>query len=307
MQEYSAGIELATETVRAYGLVKAGEDVSVSQVGTGYVNRVFKAVASDGRCYAVRLPDRLTEESLENEDAIIKQLSTSNLRTATLLRNKNGIFYKNGRGETATVSLWLSGQHPLHNVNAPLCSALGKALATFHVVVRELPHLNSGQLLSPDAKGWLEANLQISGSIVEKLRQRALNFDSKNLPVGIVHGDFHANNILIDAQTIAILDFERAGQSVLLLDIARAVADLCSTADGGFDDSRLAAFLSGYESIRALTYAEYNMLGLAIIYAALAVANWFHIQEEKIWAGHFLDVGWSVYRSPALALSPRKE
>ena len=81
---------------------------------------------------------------------------------------------------------------------------------------------------------------------------------SLELPQGIVHADFFVDNALFnDSEGIAgIIDFYYACKDALLLDVAIAVNDWCTTDDGGLDAARAAAFLSSYHSQRPFTDNE---------------------------------------------------
>jgi homoserine kinase type II len=305
MRGRSADIEFAAETIMAYGLAETKGSIDVLPVEAGYVNHVHKATVNDGRTYAVRTSDRLTVELLENENAIVDQLSMSGLKTAVVMRDQAGKFLHCNQDKRSAVVTWLEGQHP-DDADIQICKALGGALATFHMVVKYLPHPNNDQLLSSNVREWVETNLQMHGSTIEELKEDALKFNDQDLSVGIVHGDFHAHNALIDANTIAVIDFERSGEGILLLDIARSVADLCVT-NGRLDSHKLTAFLEGYKSVKTLTSKEYSMLKPAISYAALAVANWFHVRGEKTWTDRFLRVGKSVLENPTLVITPHTE
>ena len=69
-------------------------------------------------------------------------------------------------------------------------------------------------------------------------------------PVGIVHGDWFADNLLFEGSSIVgVLDFEAAATEHLTFDVATAVNALCwlKKKPDTFDRKRVAALLDGYE------------------------------------------------------------
>ena len=109
------------------------------------------------------------------------------------------------------------------------------------------------------------------------------------LPRGIIHGDLHAGNVLVDrsnrARVIAILDFEEAGENLYLIDLALTLMAEGAPWDAdSMDPDLLRAVKQGYESIRPLTEAEKSWLPVAIRYASEAWINWFEANGYERYA-----------------------
>ena len=78
------------------------------------------------------------------------------------------------------------------------------------------------------------------------------------LPKGIIHGDLVTDNLLLKGEkVIAVLDFEAACRGKFIFDLATAVNALCFV-DGVYDLKRFEALVAGYESLRALSLAEWD-------------------------------------------------
>src|SRR4029077_16164350 len=78
------------------------------------------------------------------------------------------------------------------------------------------------------------------------------------LPKGIIHGALFADNLLFRGERrTAMLDFEAACRGKFIFDIATAVNALCFV-DGSYSLDRFRYLLSGYESVRALSLAEWD-------------------------------------------------
>ena len=56
------------------------------------------------------------------------------------------------------------------------------------------------------------------------------------LPGGVIHGDFHENNVLVESEAIprviAVMDFEEAEENLLLVDVARTLLSVGRDAAG---------------------------------------------------------------------------
>ena len=108
---------------------------------------------------------------------------------------------------------------------------------------------------------------------------RAL-FD-RPVPRGIIHGDFHCGNVLVDPvhedRVTAVLDFEEAGENLYMVDLAVSLIGI-STARSWEAQPELAlmdAVRQGYEAVRPLTAEESLWLPRAIRYASEAWIRWF--------------------------------
>ncbi len=77
-----------------------------------------------------------------------------------------------------------------------------------------------------------------------------------NLPQGVIHADLFKDNVLfVDNRLSGMLDFHSACNSTLLFDIAITANDWCYES-GDINPCKLAALLSGYESLRPLEQQE---------------------------------------------------
>ncbi|MEO8976453.1 MAG: phosphotransferase, partial [Casimicrobiaceae bacterium] len=79
----------------------------------------------------------------------------------------------------------------------------------------------------------------------------------EKLPKGAIHGDLFRDNVLFDAAAVAgIIDFGFAATDYFAYDLAIAVNDWCSDAEGALRDDEVATFVNAYERVRPLTAQE---------------------------------------------------
>lgn len=268
----------------------------------GNANTTFLIRTVDGFGYALRLLGGKTDEPLlENERQVQYWLAEKSVPTTQMLPSSKGAFLFDRDGLRATVSKLIVGQHPTYPVAKEECGHIGKTLARFHAGLRgmTLPHPEVENTLSRHRVYEEIGNLpqtEYARRIIELLSRSTLDHDS--LPAGIIHGDFHINNILRgEGDIFFVLDLQGVSMGPLILDIGRSIADVCCDADK-LDLDKLHIFLSGYESIRPMTSIEKRVIYKAIRYGAVAASLSLYQDNKPDFANHFLNLGYTVPPSP---------
>ena len=89
------------------------------------------------------------------------------------------------------------------------------------------------------------------------------------LPKGIIHGDLFNDNLVFKGdKVVAVLDFEAASRGKFVFDLATAVNALCFD-ENGYNLKRFEALIAGYESLRALSLAEWDAFPNELRFSAL--------------------------------------
>jgi Ser/Thr protein kinase RdoA (MazF antagonist) len=120
------------------------------------------------------------------------------------------------------------------------------------------------------------------------------DFWNANLPSGIVHGDLHNENIIVDdrGRIVSIIDWEETAIQPLLLDVAQT-ARFMSLRDGICDVVTFYTFMNTYQHIRPLTELEKQWFEPALRYTTLALSVWAHLKvsEGQLDKATFDDLG----------------
>ena len=186
----------------------------------------------------------------------------------------------------------LAGAHPQQTTQA-MCYEIGAALAMLHETLQALqPAEEYGVPLYP----WAEVRdreMQFmpgdEAKLMSDIWQSYSELPLATLPKGLCHLDMFADNTLWDlslsnsqkgaARLTGLLDFTEVSVEHYVMDIAITINDFCTTwgdAEQGetvnFDRSKMAAFLQGYESKRAL--GEDEKRALPVMLAKAAVIFW---------------------------------
>ena len=186
----------------------------------------------------------------------------------------------------------LAGAHPQQTTQA-MCHEIGAALAMLHETLQALqPAEEYGVPLYP----WAEVRdreMQFmpgdEAKLMSDIWQSYSELPLATLPKGLCHLDMFADNTLWDLSLnnsqkgaehlTGLLDFTEVSVEHYVMDIAITINDFCTTwgdAEQGetvnFDRSKMAAFLQGYESKRAL--GEDEKRALPVMLAKATVIFW---------------------------------
>ena len=186
----------------------------------------------------------------------------------------------------------LAGAHPQQTTQA-MCYEIGAALAMLHETLQALqPAEEYGVPLYP----WAEVRdreMQFmpgdEAKLMSDIWQSYSELPLATLPKGLCHLDMFADNTLWDLslnnsqkgaeRLTGLLDFTEVSVEHYVMDIAITINDFCTTwgdAEQGetvnFDRSKMAAFLQGYESKRAL--GEDEKRALPVMLAKATVIFW---------------------------------
>jgi len=98
------------------------------------------------------------------------------------------------------------------------------------------------------------------------------NYLETKLPKGIIHGTVHCYGMLVRAdQVVSLGDFDAACRGKYVFDLATAVNAMCFVS-GSYSLERFEALMSGYESLRTLSLAEWDSFPNELRFAALRFA-----------------------------------
>jgi homoserine kinase type II len=156
------------------------------------------------------------------------------------------------------------------------CTIMGAELARLHV---------AGQSFTTDrrshrgASWWNQLGPRAASCIDEEDatmlmmaigQYDAMQAQSPDLPMGVVHGDlFHDNALFNQGQLSATIDLYNASNDYLLFDVAITVNDWCIAADGSIDPALYDAFLTAYAQVRPFNDAERQYWNAMLVAAAM--------------------------------------
>jgi homoserine kinase type II len=239
--------------------------------------------------YVVTLFERLTFEQLPFYLHLMKHLAARGMPVPNPVANGSGKILHALKGRPAVVVNRLAGE----SLTAPTeshCRSVGEFLARMHVAGSDYPRYQ----FNPRGLEWWDEVVPVVSRCISdgqhSLLSSELAFQKEitaspyyeQLPKGPVHADLFRDNALFDGENLTgVFDFYFAGCDAFLFDIAVCLNDWCvDGCTGRQHGERAAAFLGGYESVRAFIPAERTLL------PAMQRAGAFRFWLSRLWDMH---------------------
>lgn len=263
-------------------------------------NAVFKVRLESGEAAALRLhrPGYHPEAALRSELAFMKVLGDHGLDVPKPIATKTGALLAPVTGEeTQFVDLigWVPGRQvgesgkPLDHSDAEVADIyhnIGVAMARLHNIADNWdmpaefrrPSWDKAGLVGDrplwgrfwDCPDLAEQDRDFLTDLRDRLRQRieALPVD---LDYGLIHADLVRENVLVDGDHVALIDFDDCGYGWRLFDIATAL--LRNRREPRYA-SITASLIEGYRSHRALDEATLALLPLFLLLRGVTYIGW---------------------------------
>lgn len=252
---------------------------SFEGIAAGIENSNFFIDTEQGR-FVLTVFERMDEQELPYFMRLMRHLAARGLACPDVMQRRDDslLFNVQDKDETkwGCIVSCLSGK-TLDKLNEVQLYASGQALAQLHVAGESFEETRS----NPTGMDWLQTHIEQVlqgtaegyGDVAANLLRDELKNQSlqswKDLPQGVIHGDLFVDNILFDGGRVSgIIDFYYAHTAPWVIDIAIAL-NAQAVMLGDEDDHRIQAFLSGYESVRALQERELQALPVCLRLGAL--------------------------------------
>jgi homoserine kinase type II len=193
---------------------------------------------------------------------LLDVLHEADLPVPYALRTTDGSALRELAGKPALLQPRLAGKH-ISTPNTQHCAQVGELLGHLHLATRD-------KVLERKTDRGLDWMLQEGAILTSHLEQapgdllKAALEEIKRLKPGIMalpranlHGDLFRDNALFEGTHLTgVIDFYNACSGPMLYDLAIALNDWCSTAEGLIDAPRARALLGAYAALRPFTAAE---------------------------------------------------
>jgi homoserine kinase type II len=264
--------ELA-EIVEDYGLARL---ISASGVAAGSVNTSYLLETARGK-HLLRVEEVKSELEVKRELDLLLFLRKHGFPCPQPLADRKGRHHRESSGKTLTLYRWVDG----HTVTPPRLTLaqienVGRLLADLHTIGKSYKK-------GIDNRFSYDRVADIYGAVRERLPSyfkrivRTLDDEvdylqgylENKLPKGVIHGDLFDDNILFKGdKVVGMLDFEAACRGKFIFDLATAVNALCFDGEA-YQLKRFEALIAGYESMRALSLAEWDAFPNELRFSAL--------------------------------------
>lgn len=264
-------------------------------------NHTFLFDGPAGR-YTLRVhrPDYQDADTIESELAWLSALRRdTDLCIAEPVAGADGTLlqsFSTPQGEIrhAVLFRFIAGNEPQMGEDlAPLFTALGAASATLHrhVIGWQMPPgfrrqaWNAASILDADglwgnwriAPGVNAENVAVINSATSLLRQRLADYGIGEERYGLIHADLRLGNLLVDGDTLSLIDFDDCGLCWFTYDFAASVS---------FYETHPAipalrqAWLDGYQRVRPLSQTDIASLDSMILLRRMALLAWMGTHAE---------------------------
>ena len=264
--------ELA-EIVEDYGLVRL---IAANGIAAGSVNTMYLLETARGK-HLLRVDEVKGELEVKRELDLLLFLRKHGFPCPQPLTDRKGRHYREAGGKCLSVYRWYDG-HPLRpeRLTAAQLENVGRVLADLHTIGKSYKKGIENRFsfdrvadLYGEVRGRLPSYFKRITRTLDDEVDYLQNYLETKLPKGIIHGDlFHDNVIVKGEKIVAVLDFEAASRGKFIFDLATAVNALCF--DGAqYNLKRFEALITGYESLRALSLAEWDAFPNELRFSAL--------------------------------------
>ena len=252
----------ASEIAADYGLPKV---TAVRPVREGSINTHYSVETAKGK-FLIKIDEVKSEIEVKRELDLLLFLRKHGFPCPAPLADRRGRHCRDWAGKQLSVYRHIDG----HNVSPEDLSSnqlenLGRVMADLHLISKAYKKGVESRFsfekvaeIYGDVRGRLPHYLKKIVRTLDEEVEYLQNYLEMKLPKGIIHGDLFADNVMFKGEkVVAVLDFEAAGRGKFIFDLATAVNSLCFES-GRYGLKRFEALITGYETLRTLSLAEWD-------------------------------------------------
>ena len=223
--------------------------------------------------YVLTIYENKSFEDVRTLTRLLDYLQEHGFETSKCFPDKAGKNVLHHHGKPVTLRSYITGKVP-EQLDVKQANSLGEQLASLHQIPDPgfLPRdhdygVESFSILAIEVPG--HEFLDWIADMSEYIRSNIPG----SLPRALIHGDIFCDNLVLQGDKVAIMDFEEACYYYRVFDLGMTILGTCF--DGSEpDESLIKALLKAYNSQINLEQEERNAILPATIYAATATAYW---------------------------------
>lgn len=246
--------------------------VSTNPLPGGRANSSFLIGTHEGS-FVLTVCNAKEKTEVESSVLLMEQLQKEGLCTPRTYRTLQGQPTASYLGQPVTLKRFEPGD-VRRDLGPGHLRQIGKTLAKLHTLtpwVELADEFSYGLQTFPEVVGWSGSG--DFGRWLEAKYQSLGELKKQNFPRGLIHGDLFWDNVVVNGDSLTLIDFEEACHYSLGFDLGMSIVGCCFCADGLW--TRLVgALLEGYQEIRPLQSAERENLQSFAVYGATATACW---------------------------------
>ncbi|WP_417767574.1 homoserine kinase [Stappia sp.] len=225
---------------------------------------------------------------------LMRHLATRGISCPQPVVDRSGSMLGELAGRPAAIISFLDGMW-VRRPRREHCTALGEALARFHLAGADFPMSRPNTLSVGNWRPLLEGSLDQADTIVEglgaELSAELDHLESRwpeKLPAGVIHADLFPDNVFFLGEDLSgLIDFYFACNDAFAYDVAICLNAWCFEPDLSFNVTKARALLNGYRSVRGFTDAEFASLpllarGAALRFLLTRLHDWLRVPEGAL-------------------------
>jgi len=247
-----------------------------SGIPEGSVNSNYLIETTKGK-FLLRVDEVKSESEVRREIDLLAFLRKHGFPCPHPMQDRTGRYYRDYEGKCVSLYKYNEGRVPIvARLRPSQLETIGRALGELHVIGKGYKK-GIDNRFSYDRVADLYAQVRDRLPSYFKRIVRTLDDEvdylqgylENKLPKGVIHGDLFDDNVIFKGdKVVAMLDFEAACRGKFVFDLATAVNALCFDGES-YQLKRFEALIAGYESLRALSLAEWDAFPNELRFSAL--------------------------------------
>ena len=271
-----------------------GEVLALKGIAEGVENSNYLLHTRQGYFILTLYEKRVEPADLPFFLGLMQHLAARGISCPQPVANRAGETLGTLAGRPAAIITFLDGMW-VRRPQRVHCAELGKTLAEFHNAGRDFELVRPNALSVASWRPLFIQSLDQADTIMEGLGgELTAELDvleakwPNDLPAGVIHADLFPDNVFFIGERLSgLIDFYFACNDALAYDLAICLNAWCFEPDLAFNVTKARALLNGYQSVRALTPAEFDSLpllarGAALRFLLTRLHDWLRVPEGAL-------------------------
>ena len=274
-----------------------GNLIEFSGIKEGIENTNYFVRTNKGKFILTIFENRVDEKDVPFFVNIMKHLNRQNFLCPKPIEDNNKNIISEINKKKFIIVSFLEGKWK-SNISNNDCLELGQCIAEMHNKTKNFNQVRNNSL---SIKGWekliasckskiTKKQLNLFGSDLINEIEHSFELCKKNwpsnLPTGLIHGDIFPDNVFFNKNKVSgVIDFYFSCTDIIVYELAIAINAWCFDKNDLFYPKKASNLISGYNSKRTLSNAEFDNLsilsqGAALRFLLTRLYDWFNTPKE---------------------------
>ena len=274
-----------------------GNLIEFSGIKEGIENTNYFVRTNKGKFILTIFENRVDEKDVPFFVNIMKHLNRQNFLCPKPIEDNNKNIISEINKKKFIIVSFLEGKWKSKTNNND-CLELGQCIAEMHNKTKNFNQVRKNSL---SIKGWEKLIISCKCEIPKKqlnlfgpdlINEIEDSFElckknwPSNLPIGLIHGDVFPDNVFFNKNKVSgVIDFYFSCTDIIVYELAIAINAWCFDKNDIFYPKKASNLISGYNSKRTLSNAEFDNLsilsqGAALRFLLTRLYDWFNTPKE---------------------------